>query len=237
MNNVVIGIQARSTSTRFPNKVLELLGGKPILSHVIQSCKESAEHLNQFARANKCTINVVLLIPEGDKLRDIYKSILPIQEGPENDVLKRYMLMCDNYAADSVVRITSDCPLIPSPVITKVIKAGVMKNHDYCSNVDEETRTAYDGKDCEFISKKAMKWLNETAVHEDDRQHVTTLIRRERPKWAHMGFVIDYLDWSDFKLSVDTPEDLERVREFHKRFTDKYERAKQIYGKSNVHKF
>lgn len=233
---VVIGIQARTGSTRFPNKVLELIDGKTVLQHVIDACKASAQNLNKFSRSNNCTISTALLIPSGDKLLDMFQS-MSIQVGPEDDVLKRYVLACETFGADYMVRITSDCPLIPSPIITKLIKTGIMNNYDYASNVAEETRTAFDGKDCEFISKKALLWLDQNAVHADDRQHVTTLLRREPPRWVKQGFITDYLDLSDLKLSVDTQEDLERVRQAYNRLKSKMDYAYMKYGKSNVHKF
>lgn len=80
-------------------------------------------------------------------------------------------------------------------------------------------------------------WLDENAKNPDDRQHVTTMIRREPPRWAKMGIVIDYLDLSELKLSVDTKEDLERVREAYNRVKSKTEYGKQKYGKSNIHRF
>ena len=37
----VIIVQARLTSTRFPNKILEYVGGQPGLFHVIDQCLKS----------------------------------------------------------------------------------------------------------------------------------------------------------------------------------------------------
>lgn len=228
---VVIGVQARSTSERLPNKCLAEIGGKPMLRHVLDACHSSAKWLSSRPEQDiSCT--VMLLIPTGDHLKDHFKSELII-EGPELNVLARYEKAFRKMYPDYMVRITGDCPLIPDHLITKHIRSAVYNRLDYVSNVDPEYRTHIDGFDCEVISAKLVSWLFREAEEAQDLEHVTTLIRREPPSWAQFGSIDSKLDLSHINLSVDTAEDLEMVREIYDRGERKHltskSRNKQVF--------
>lgn len=236
MTKITIGIQARSTSTRLPNKIEAIIGEKTCLQHVIDSCYCAAQYLNKWS-SKSVAVNVALVVPMGDPLSDKVAREIDIVEGPEDDVLSRYMLLLGKTDADYICRITSDCPLIPHFIISKLITIAVMNRYDYVSNVDERCRTAADGMDCEVISRRAMGYLNENAFDKKDREHVTTYLRRHPPAWFLQGMVINFLDLSSEKLSVDTASDLDRVRSEHNRIEDAYIRAVKIFGKKSVHRF
>lgn len=233
---IIIGIQARCTSDRFPRKVLEPIEGKPMIQHVIDSAYNSTGYLNRWSAKNQMVVNTVLLIPQGDELKSVLKNV-KFFEGPEHDVLTRYHMMAKENEADFVVRLTGDCPFIYPALISKHIQCSLNENYDYLSNVDDRFRTAPDGLDCEVISRGALDWLNDNAKTPYDREHVTTLLRREPPHWAETGHMIGFIDQAGLKLSIDTPEDLERVRfEFHK-IKRMLENAEKLRGKKNIHRF
>lgn len=236
VTNVVIGIQARSTSQRFPKKVFEMIGEKTMLQHVIDACRESASYINHNSHRTKLMAKVALLIPFNDEIKEKYRTKVHLIEGPEDDVLSRYVNCQNQLRADYIVRVTSDCPLIPRFLISKVIHAAVLNQYDYCSNVDERFRTHADGYDCEAISAKALEWLNQNAKGED-REHVTTLIRRFPPRDMKYGHIIGYINQSHQKLSVDTPEDLQRVRENYEKVSKAILECESLYGKGSIHRF
>lgn len=235
--NVVIGIQARSTSTRFPRKVFETIDGKPMLKHVIDACERAAFYMNNHTHKTRVLVKVAAVVPTGDEIVSSFKKKTIIIEGPEHDVLARYGLLADRMGADYIVRITADCPLIPPYLITKHIKVATMNKYDYVSNVDESCRTSIDGVDCEVISRRLLDYMLENAKEQKDREHVTTFARSNPPSWASVGHVIGHLDQSNLKLSVDTMEDLERVRAAYDRIKMAIENAEKLHGKSSVHRF
>lgn len=237
VKNIVIGIQARSTSTRFPQKVFEVIGEKTILQHVIDSCRASAAYINQHSIKSRMYSKVFLLIPYEDQIKVRFRGSCSMQEGPAHDVLSRYAELAVKQDADYIVRITADCPLIPPFLITKAINTATQNQYDYASNVDERVRTAIDGHDVEVISKRAMAWLDENARNESDREHVTTFLRRSPPSWLKVGHIVGYVDQSSLKLSVDTPEDLERVREQYEKIKSVMEAGEAISGRGSVHRF
>lgn len=230
VKNVVIGIQARLTNTRLPGKVRMLIAGVSMLDRVIINAKKSAAYINNMKNKDlDIRVSVALLVPEGDELAEQYRHEIMTIEGPENDVLKRYFIATKVLEPDYIVRITSDCPLIPPFVITKHIANACNYDYDYISNTHHELRTAPDGFDCEVLSKRMMHWLNEVATDPFDREHVTTFLRENKPEWARSANVIGYTDLSQLKLSVDTEEDLFFVRTYYEILTKKV-RAAQNTG-------
>ena len=237
ITNVVIGIQARSTSARFPRKWAALIDGKPLLQHVIDACNRSALYMNRHRDKTRMLVQTALLIPDGDEIGEAFRGKTTIVRGPEQDVLQRYSVMADKLDADYIVRITGDCPLIPPFLITKHIKTAVINGYDYLSNVNESSRTAADGMDCEVISRKLLQYAVENTVDPYDREHVTPFMRRRNlPIWVRTGQIVGFLELSGLKLSVDTEEDLERVRLAYSQVKGCLDAAEAEHGKANVHR-
>lgn len=234
--NVLIAIQARTNSTRFPGKIFQMLGNKTVLDHVIDGCKKSESYINKHTFKTRVAAKVCLVVPDGDGIREKLNRPISVVYGSELDVLSRYKAAFDVFRPDYIVRITADCPLIPPYIITKHIKVATVNRYDYLSNVDETSRTVADGFDCEIMSAMALKWLHDNAKDAHDREHVTTLIRRKPDKALRISQFIGFFDQSDLKLSIDTPEDLERVRQQYSTICKKVEQATMLLGQSAVHR-
>lgn len=226
MSKVVIGIQARTNNTRLPGKCQMEINGKTMLEWVIGAAQKSANYLNNGSWGIKVT--VALLVPVSDPLIERYhrRRDLDLITGPELDVLSRYHMAMEQLKPDLMVRITSDCPLLPPFIISKHINIADKYNYDYVSNVNPTVRMAPDGWDCEVMSAEMLEWVNKTATKPEDREHVTTIIRDNPPKWAKIANVLGHAEFSHLKLSVDTNEDLEFVRTYQKICSDKIEKAK-----------
>ena len=98
-------IQARMGSTRLPGKVMKNLKAKPVLWHVIERVKQ-AENIDE--------IIIATTTHERDKI--IFEKAkewgVKAYRGSEEDVLERYYEAANNYETDTIVRITSDDPLV-----------------------------------------------------------------------------------------------------------------------------
>ncbi len=166
---VVAIIQARTGSTRLPNKVLKSLLGKPVIWHVINRVKKSGL-IDQIVLA---TTNK----KEDLKLVEIASEMsIGSYVGSEKDVLDRYFQAATEYKADVIVRITADCPLHDPNVIDLVIKEYLDGEYDYVSNTLEYTFP--DGYDVEVFSFSALKEAHENAKLPSEREHVTPYMRK-----------------------------------------------------------
>ena len=123
--NFLLILQARQTSTRFPNKVMQKVLGIPLIIFLLkrlQKCKKVDQ--------------IVVAIPKNQnnkKLKDLLKNkIINILKDLKN-VLKRFYLCAKKFRGSNIIRITSDCPLADPKIIDKFIEI-FKKNVDYLSN-------------------------------------------------------------------------------------------------------
>lgn len=233
---VLIAIQARSNSSRFPQKIFQTIGKKMVLQHVIDQALSAKHYAERPNRKLTMKCEVAVLHPESDtQIPTLFRGKgATLISGSEGDVLSRYVKAQKITNADYIVRLTSDCPLILDFIISKHINTAVINSFDYVSNVDESCRLVFDGMDCEIMSKRALEWLDENAEMGPHREHVTTLIREKRPQHLKHGFISSKLDSSNMKLSLDTPEDLERIRKYYHERDFKLSLALKTFGRTNV---
>lgn len=96
-------IQARVGSTRFPGKVLEDLGGRPVLEWVVRAAR-SATQIDTVVVATSTKA-------ADDDVAELAATLgVAVVRGSEDDVLSRFVAALDAHPADAVVRLTADCP-------------------------------------------------------------------------------------------------------------------------------
>lgn len=207
---IVAIIQARMGSTRLPGKVLKDLAGETVLARVV----------NRTQRA-KLLHDVVVATtdkPADDRIvQECARLEIACFCGDEADVLDRYYRAAQRFAADVIVRITSDCPLIDPEITDKTIAAFLESRPDYASNT--LVRTYPRGLDTEVISFGALgrAWREARKPHE--REHVTPYIYQHPAEFKLLSVTED-ADYSGHRWTVDAPEDLEFVRAICARFKD-----------------
>ncbi len=202
--NVVAVIQARMSSSRLPGKVLADLSGAPILARVVERAR-AASRVNAVWVA--CSNS-----PADDPIVDRCLAIgVPFVRGDEMDVLGRFVAAADAAAADIIVRLTADCPLLDPDVIDRVV-AEITTNPgtDYASNVTE--RSFPRGLDVEAFTRVALQRMDHLGRSAAAREHVTIPVRLEHPDGFVSRSVKSGVDDSDLRWTVDTPADLEFVR-------------------------
>lgn len=219
MTNVCI-IQARMTSKRFPGKSMALLGGSPVLAHVIERCK-----MIPFVQ------KVVVAMP-ADKSSDPLDKLCSQLEvdpffGPEEDVLRRYYLAASLYDASVVIRITGDCPFIDPVVCGEVLALLKAKELDYCSNI-HPIRTYPRGLDCEVFTFDCLEASHIRSRAAYDREHVTPWMKRI--KQINRMCVRQKIDVSSQNWCVDWPGDIQRLEALLIEAQKRYESAHPLPG-------
>lgn len=195
-------IQARMGSTRLPGKILKYIGDKTLLNHVFDNCRLSG-------------IDTFTIVPENEDFRGMPYNVI---YGDSTDLIDRYLTAAKELGLTYVIRITADCPFIDPETIRFIYQCGITSKCDYFSNCMDK---CIDGKEVEFISVRLLEKLNEEMKGED-REHVTSFIRKN-PKWLsenkfNFGNYQQMLPFHQIqKMSVDTEEDLERMREIYVR--------------------
>jgi spore coat polysaccharide biosynthesis protein SpsF len=209
---VLIAIQARSNSERFPNKMTALLMGRPVVRHVYDRCLEASKYKPRIYLTQ-----VAIITPENDPLAAwcIDNGALHYG-GSEYDLVDRYNKALENWPSDVLIRVTGDCPVIPVQVITTCMD--MLGTYDYVSNT--VYRTYPDGYDVQGCSKTA--WEDFFNIQQANREHpfrsfdLNECIRDEfEKKDFKWGQMINNHCQNQIKLSIDTPADLEKVKEFY----------------------
>jgi len=206
MAKVLIGCQARTNSVRLPGKSHLHIGNKSLVATVLDRSVKAAG----WAVEKKLgRVSIILLVPQGDPLKDEFSHKYEVFEGPEDDVLTRYHNCATLHNFDYVMRLTGDCVWLPASVIFKCLKQALIRETDYCSNV--LFRSFVEGYDCEILSRRALEYAHKQAVTPEDREHVTTFLIRDilngNPTGLKVHTVFNEYDLSDVKTSIDTQEE------------------------------
>lgn len=210
MKNIVCIIQARTGSTRLPNKIFLDLAGKPVLARVLERLQKS----NLISK-------IIVAIPVNltdDVIEDYIQKNFPevgVFRGSEDDVLDRYYQAAKAHKADIIVRITSDCPLIDSETVDKVIQTLIDKKVDYAANV-LDARTYPRGLDTEVFSFEALEKIHQEAKEKDEREHVTLYIRKY-PEFFSTCNVFNEQDYSSYRLTIDEEKDYSLIKIIYER--------------------
>ncbi len=204
---IVIVVQARTGSTRLPNKVLLPARGKPILLRQL----ERIQHATAFDELIVATTTD----KSDDPIRALCKEAnIKCFSGHPTDLLDRHYQAARQAKADVVVKIPSDCPLIDSSVIDKVInyyKENADK-FDYVSNLHPATYP--DGNDVEVMPMAQIEIAWREAKKDYEREHTTPFFW-EQPERFRIGNVVweTGLNYSmSHRFTIDYPEDYEFIK-------------------------
>lgn len=202
-------VQARTSSSRLPGKVLEPIAGEPMI----------LRQLERIARST--SVGRVVVATSDDPTDDPLVHLLrdhgfDVLRGPLTDVLHRFVMVLDAYQPDAVVRLTGDCPLISPAVIDQVVDSFHGGADDYLSNTMEPTYP--DGLDVEVMTAASLRYVDERSTDRHEREHVTLGIYR-RTEHFTIGSFLDPsgADHSHLRWTVDTAEDLSFVQEVYER--------------------
>ena len=200
MKTVII-VQARMTSTRLPGKVLLPLADKPILVRLL-------ERLRRVRRVHDIVVATTTNATDDPIAALCAQQGVHCYRGNEYNVLSRYADAARLHGADTVVRITSDCPLIDPALIDQVIDTYEKGDSDYVSNMLPPTWPY--GMAVEVFSAVALAQAHAEATQPSEREHVTPFINGNPERYRLLN-VASPVDLSHHRWTVDTPEDYELV--------------------------
>jgi spore coat polysaccharide biosynthesis protein SpsF len=227
---IVAIIQGRMSSSRLPGKILADIAGQPMLARVFARTSRSATVTETiFATTTDSTDNPVA------EYCDF--SGIPFTRGSQFDVLDRYYQAAKKFKADMIVRITADCPIIDPELIDNVVNTLLENEYDFvCNRLPPPWPRTYPiGLDTEACTFSGLEKAWNKAKEPQHREHampyfyegveLTTVNRQLQTGISPRGFRIALLnhitDFGDYRWTVDTPEDLEFMRQVYSRFDDR----------------
>lgn len=193
-------IQARMTSSRLLGKVLMPLGNRPMLQLVIERLQRS-KHLSDIIVATSAE-------EADDPIVDLCADLaIPVARGSRDDVLSRFAGALHLTEADTIVRVTADCPLIDSTLIDKALAVFAAERPDHLSCGSDGGYPR--GINAEIVARTALELAAREAAEPFEREHVTPFLytRPDRFRLVKMEAPQE-LRRPDYRITVDEPADM-----------------------------
>lgn len=198
-------IQARTSSSRLPGKVLRPILGVPMFLRQIERVTRSKK-IDKFVVATSVD-------PLDNEIERLCRSNdIECFRGSLNDVLDRFYQTAVKFPADHIVRLTADCPLADPAVIDRVIQFYESGNFDYVSNALEPTFP--DGLDVEIFRAACLCEAWKEATLPSEREHVTPFIY-QHPARYKIGHYKNSADLSFLRWTVDEEADFQLITQIY----------------------
>ena len=199
-------LQARLDSSRLPGKAMLPLGGKPLISRVMEA-------LSVIPADKK-----ILACPE-----DSVASFAPLAEqegfslipGPKEDVLARYCLVIRKSGADRIIRATGDNPFVFSDAAVAINIEAAELAADYACYFGLPH-----GAGVESVASEALQRAEREAKDPAEREHVCPYLYRH-PEFFRLHRPLAPSRWQgpELRLTVDTAEDYKRALVIYERLS------------------
>lgn len=207
MGEIFVVIQARTTSSRLPKKVLE-----PLFN-----AKNSIEIM--IERLKRYKNKIILATPKDHTLKQLAKK-LDIRHfasnSDENDVLSRIIEAVQDFGAkrgDNVVRLTSDCPFVDEHLLRRMILQHKKNRNAYTCNTIQ--RTYPRGLDIEIMGYFELKSVGDMAISQYQREHVTPYFYENEDLFKVQN-ITQEKNLAHFRLTLDEEADLRAIKEWFK---------------------
>jgi spore coat polysaccharide biosynthesis protein SpsF len=212
-------VQARMGSTRLPGKVLEPLAGRPAIVRVLDRVARTPG-IDRVALLTSDT-------PGDEPLRRIGVELgVPVVAGSHDDVLDRFQLAATQLGAETIVRVTADCPLVDPEVLGELLALfRGTPGLDYAAIATGAMAPRAglcrypDGLDGEVLSAATLALAWEEATDPYEREHVTPFIWRQPDRFS-LALLQALEDLGEERWTIDHVADLTFARAVYERLAD-----------------
>ena len=210
-------IQARRAASRLPDKVLLDIAGEPMLVRVVERARRAK------------TLDGVVVATTTDAFDDAIEALCQqrgyaLSRGSMYDVLDRYYQAARLYQADIIVRITADCPVVDPALIDETIltflgEGAARGPFDFAASrlPPPFTRTYPIGQDIEVCHFGGLERAWREAKQNYQREHVMPYFYDHQERFKIL-LVHHETDHGTLRLTVDTADDLDLIRQIFARF-------------------
>jgi len=202
MNNIILIIQARIGSKRFPGKMLEKISNLSLIEWVIKRVKKTKK------------LKKIIIATTKNKNDNILKKIakknkICIFRGSTKDVLNRYYKAAKYFKGNIIIRVCADNPFVDPEQIELLIKKFKKNNYDYVCNHQNRLNSNYvDGFGAEMFTMDVLKLINKKANLKSQREHVTKYIWDHKNKFRIFSIPAKKeLAYPNLKFDIDTLKD------------------------------
>ncbi|MBC8488805.1 MAG: hypothetical protein H8D45_22515 [Bacteroidetes bacterium] len=212
-----IVIQARSSSSRLPKKLLlPFFGLKSIIDILLINFKTylHGEYDIVLATSNNKQDDIFVDIADKYKMK--------LYRGPETDVLQRIINAADNYGFKNIIRVCPDNPIFDIKGTVELLKYHLKYDNDYTGYQLKgylPSIKSHMGFWGEIVSLSALRRVHSETNKKIYLEHVTNYIYNHSEKFKVCFRDAPEVVYSreDIRLTVDTKEDFFLMQEIYQR--------------------
>ena len=206
-------VEARSNSSRLPNKHFLLVLKKPIIEFLIKRLKK-VSNADEIIMATTTKKN-------DDKLCAIAKNNgIKYFRGSEDNVVERVLKAAKKYKVEIICRVKGDCPIIDPYLIEQLVDTFSV-NFDKIDYISNSQLGLPNGMGCEVFSTKALKKSYSKIFKKDEIEHVSLNIRRQKIFKKIYLMPLKQLSWSSLGLTLDEYKDFILIKKLIEYFNKK----------------
>ena len=223
MSDIKIIIQARTGSTRLPQKmILPFFGDEGVFSLILNRITNAIDKDDVILATSVNRNNDVLAQIAGEHGINCYR-------GSENDVLQRFIDAANEFGAKKIIRVCADNPFLDVAYLTTLIANFERSDADYLAystSTGWPTIKTHYGFWAEAMTlnalRKVKKLTDESLYHE----HVTNFIYAN-PEIFNVQFMkipMNIEKHDDIRLTMDTQADFDMQKEIFNEIYSKNQR-------------
>lgn len=190
-------VAGRMKSSRLKNKATLPIAGRASVERCLENCLRIPE------------AEVVVLATstlEEDSVLEHHtldgKAIF--WRGDPDDVIHRYLGVCDAYGIDVVVRVTADCPVVSAEI------AKVLLDHHFSTGADyTAARECAAGTGCEIYNAEALRRVINYLGRAEYSEYMTWYLQNNKHIFKTEIIDLPQEMVRDYRLTLDYAEDLE----------------------------
>ena len=216
-NYLILIIQARMNSERFPNKVISDLSGSPLIERILQRIKRVKKIGKIIIATTKRRDDDILV--EIAKLNNV-----EVFRGSENDLVDRYYQAVKGKNVGHILRLPADNPIPDPSEYNRLINYHLKSDNDFSSNICNFMGNGYpDGIGVEIFTINSLKKIWKNEKRKNFREHIALNFYDYQKDKKNMKF--------NFKVgTVSCPRQISRPKlVFDVNYYKDYLFIKQIY--------
>jgi len=206
MNAVVI-IQARMSSKRLPNKILNPINSKPLLLYLCEKFRHNG--INDFIIATSSEHS------DDPVEKFCVENDIKYFRGSLNNVANRFKNIIETHQLDAFIRICGDSPLLDTNIIHNALNIFQKNEFDIVTNVLK--RTFPKGQSVEIVNAKCfLRTYPKIEQNPKYFEHVTKYFYENENNFK-IHNIESQIDAGKIQLSIDSPEDFKLIETIMKK--------------------
>lgn len=206
-NKIAICLAVRLKSTRLPRKAVLDIEGQTAIEHQIDRLKR--------CRKGELILCTSTLEEDTPLIEMAKKKGIKYFAGNADDVMERFLNAAKMVNANIIVRTTGDCPVIDPEVVDQLVEHHIKTGADYTGIEDVPI-----GFEAEVVYKSTILDAKTRVKDPKDTEFMTWFIKD--PKHFKVEILpIDESVKRNYRMTLDTPKDLEAMRVVFKELYNK----------------